>query len=211
MLDAPTKRLLVWASPEDQAVAGGIDPEARSRAGRRTSSRGSNRIRCTASRPPPKPARWSPRCSRWCANAPFTIDGKVKNLIVWATDKEHEIVRRALERLGQGPAPQNTPQLEVHRLVKVDAATTLALLQKLAPDAQLTLDAKTSNLIALAVPADQQLIRATLQQLQPGLGGDAGPAVRFHPLVRAPSEGLLNILKEMVPNAQLTPTRRTSG
>ena len=69
----------------------------------------------------------------------------------------------------------------------------------------MTLDAKSSNLIALAVPADQQLIRATLQQLQPGLSGDAGPTVRFHPLVRAPSEGLLNILKEMVPTAQVTP------
>jgi hypothetical protein len=137
-------------------------------------------------------------------NARFTLDSKVKNLIVWATEEEHAIVRRALERLGQGPAPQNTPQLEVHRLSKTDADTTLALLQKLVPEAQLTLDAKTGNLVALAVPADQLLIRATLLQLQPG-GGDAGMIVRFHALLQTPSESLLNILKEMVPAAQLTP------
>ncbi len=204
VLDAPTKRLLVWAPPEDQAaLAASIKTlEAGPAAGEQprfesyplygfTDATAAGTL--VTSLQPLVP------------NARFTIDGKVKSLIVWATDKEHEIVRRALDRLGQGPAPQNTPQLEVHRLVKVDAETTLALLQKLAPDAQLTLDAKSSNLIALAVPADQQLIRATLQQLQPGLAGDTGPAVRFHPLMREPSEGLLNILKEMVPGAELTP------
>jgi len=137
-------------------------------------------------------------------NVRFTIDSKVKNLIAWATEQEQAIVRQALERLGQGPAPQNTPQLEVYRLAKADADTTLALLQKLVPDAQLTLDAKTGNLVALAVPADQLLIRATLEQLQPGSRDDS-LGVRFHPLLQPPSEGLLNILREMVPAAQLTP------
>jgi hypothetical protein len=204
VLDAPNKRLLVWASPEDHAsLAASIqkleaepaaDQQPRFESyplfGFATAVEAGTLV--TSLQPLVPDAR-------------FTIDSKVKNLIVWATDKEHEVVGRALERLGQGPAPQNTPQLEVHRLVKVDADTTLALLQKLAPDAQLTLDAKSSSLIALAVPADQQLIRATLQQLQPGAGGDGASAVRFHPLANAPSEGLLNILKEMVPTAQLTP------
>ncbi len=204
VLDAPNKRLLVWAPPEEQAelatsiktleAAPAAEDQPRFESyplhGFATAAEASTLL---ASLQPLVP------------NARFTNDSKVKNLIVWAAEKEHEIVRRALERLGQGQAPQNTPQLEIHRLVKVDADTTLALLQKLTPDAQLTLDAKSNNLIALAVPADQQLIRATLEQLQPGLSGDAGPAVRFHPLVREPAEGLLSILKQMVPAAEVTP------
>ncbi len=203
VLDATNKRLLVWASPEDQAeLAASIEKLEAEPAAEQQPRFESYPLYgfATAAEAGTLVTSLQPLV----ANARFTIDSKVKNLIVWATDKEHEIVRRALERLGQGPAPQNTPQLEVHRLVKVNAATTLALLQKLAPDAQLTLDAKSSNLIALAVPADQQLIRATLTQLQPGLAGDAGPTIRFHPLVRAPSEGLLKILQDMVPTAQLT-------
>ena len=203
-LDTPNKRLLVWASTADQAaVAATIEKlEAEPAAdqqprfesyplfGFATAAEAGTLVTSLQSLVP---------------NARFTIDSKVKNLIVWATEKEHQTVAKALERLGQGPAPQNTPQLEVHRLVKANADTTLALLQKVVPDAQLTLDAKTSSLIALAVPADQQLIRSTLEQLQPGASGAGGaPAVRFHPLADEPAEGLLNILKEMVPNAQIT-------
>jgi hypothetical protein len=71
-----------------------------------------------------------------------------------------------LEKLLGDGSPQFTPQLEVHRLTEADPDAALALLQKLLPEAQLTLDAKTNSLMALAVPADQQVIRSTLEQLQ---------------------------------------------
>lgn len=200
--DAPTKRLLVWASPEEQAsVAASIQKlEAEPAADHLPRFESYPLHGFTTST---ETATLVATLQPLAPGARFSIDSKVKNLIVWATDKEQAIVRQALERLGQGPAAENTLQLEVHRLPRTDATGALAVLQKLVPDAQLTLDAKTGTLVALAVPADQSLIRTTLQQLQ-ATAGDGQLTVRFHALVQPPSESLMNALKEMTPGAQLT-------
>ncbi|MCH5373890.1 MAG: hypothetical protein JJ992_07940, partial [Planctomycetes bacterium] len=122
-------------------------------------------------------------------------------LLVWASAEDQTSIEASLQKLTGSASPQFTPQLEVYRLAKVDPDAALALLQKLLPDAQLTLD-KSNNLIALAVPADQQVIKATLDQLETG-DADA-PLLRFHPLSREPSENLVSVLKDLVPEAQIT-------
>lgn len=69
-----------------------------------------------------------------------------------------------------GPiGPIETPQLEVYKLGGLDPTTTLQVMQTLLanlPDVRLTIDPKTSALIALARPSEHLTIRATLAQLQ---------------------------------------------
>ncbi len=62
-----------------------------------------------------------------------------------------------------------SPQLEVYSISNADPDSVLQVIQTLMagmPDVRLSLDPKTNNLIALARPAQQQTIRATLAQLQ---------------------------------------------
>lgn len=62
-----------------------------------------------------------------------------------------------------------TPQLEVYAITAADPQSVLNVMQTLlggSPDARLALDPKTGNLVALARPADQATIRATLDQMQ---------------------------------------------
>ncbi len=136
--------------------------------------------------------------------AKLTLDAKYKNLIAWGTPKEHEAIRSAVERLGQGGTPETTPIVEVYRLTRASPATTLTLLQNLLPDAQLSVDSDTNNLVALAVPADQEVIKSTLDRLQPDKPGPDTPVLQFHPVRGEPSSNLVSVVQQMVPRAQIT-------
>ncbi|NIM08500.1 MAG: hypothetical protein GTO53_04945, partial [Planctomycetales bacterium] len=70
-----------------------------------------------------------------------------------------------LKKLEAEGSPATTRQLAVYPLRKVDPAPTLELLKTLLPDARLAIDNETKSLIALAVPADQEVITRTLDQL----------------------------------------------
>ncbi|MGD0900779.1 MAG: secretin N-terminal domain-containing protein, partial [Thermoguttaceae bacterium] len=68
-----------------------------------------------------------------------------------------------------GSRVEGTPQLEVYTVTGSDPQAVLAVLQTLLtglPDVRLAVDPKTGNLIAMARPAQQATIRATLAQLQ---------------------------------------------
>ncbi|TVS15427.1 MAG: hypothetical protein EA424_16080, partial [Planctomycetaceae bacterium] len=132
------------------------------------------------------------------------LDAKTDRLLVWGSADEQASIKESLEKLLGDGSPQFTPQLEVHRLTEADPDAALALLQKLLPDAQLTLDARTNSLMALAVPADQQVIRTTLEQLQAAATALDMPILRFHPLSREPSADLIKVLNDLVPKAEIT-------
>jgi len=137
--------------------------------------------------------------------AKLTVDAKGRKLIAWGTPEEHEIIRGAMQSLGRGGGtPETTPQVEVYPLTKADPTSTLMLLQGLLPDAQLTVDAQSGSLVALAIPEDQATIRATLDQLQPEKLGPNTPVLRFHLLSREPTDGLVATLQPLVPKAQIT-------
>ena len=63
-----------------------------------------------------------------------------------------------------------SPQLEVYSVSSADPESVLQVLQTLLveDDVRLAVDPKTNNLIALALPSQQALIRSTLQQMQTG-------------------------------------------
>jgi len=203
VLDAKTDRLMAWASAEDQKsikesleqITGTADDDEQSLFQSYpirgiTSAAGGATLVSTLQPLVP--------------DAKLTVATDFKNLIVWATPTEHEVIRQAVEQLGHGASVINTPQLEVYHLTKANPDTTLTLLEKLVPDAQISLDPQTNNLIALAIPADQQVIKATLEQLQPGASGPDTPELRFHALSREPTDDLVSVLKELVPQAQIT-------
>ena len=136
-------------------------------------------------------------------DARLTIDTAAKKLIAWATPPEHEIIRSTVEKLDRGPGLERTPQLEVFRIATVDAQATLELLKSMVPEARLSLDSQTGSLISLAVSADQQVIRGTLEQLQPGMLGLEAPVLRFYPLLDEPPAGLTDVLEKLAPTAQV--------
>ena len=143
-------------------------------------------------------------------------------VIVWASPAEHETIRAALDKLGGGPTgdPLTSPQLEIYRLTRVDPTKLITMLEKLVPDAKLSYDERSRSLIALAKPADQQAIRATLAQVQAEGDAQGADQPRFETYeVRAAGtaagtaaggEAMISQVQPLVPEAKITYDARTS-
>ena len=137
-------------------------------------------------------------------DAKIVPDAVNRRLLVWASAAGHESIKKSLEQMTQDQGPEGTRQVEVYRLKKVAAATALSLLQGLFPNAKLSLDTQTQSLIAMAVPADQKGIRATLEQLDPEEPGPNTAVLRFYPLSDKIPKNLTTLLSGLAPEAQLT-------
>lgn len=137
--------------------------------------------------------------------AMLRLDAENKELIAWATPSEHEKIRETVSRLGSG-ALEGSPQVQVHRIAKADAAGIVSLVQAMLPDAQVAVDAKTGSLVALATPAEQESIAATIQQLEAAAETDAAlrPRVEIYPFERADGSTLSTVLAQIAPEAQVT-------
>lgn len=135
--------------------------------------------------------------------ATITSDPTGTQIAVWAAPDDHEIIRQSLEKLGQGASLGSTRQLEVHRLERLQPDSIMPTLQSLVPRAQLQYDAQTRQLIAVATADEQQLIRATIKQLQTGGTGESLTGLEVYRLPDAPAQSILASLRQLIPQAQL--------
>ncbi len=137
-------------------------------------------------------------------NAQLTFEATTGELIVWGTPEEQKLVETAIERLGHGDTPENTPLLKVYPLDDMDPTTVQTLLTQLVRDAQISLDAKSNRLMATAVPADQDLIQKTLDELAASDVPENKPEVRFHTLEKASAADVVSVLRGLIPKAEVT-------
>ena len=137
-------------------------------------------------------------------NAKLVADAKAGRIVAWGTSADHDALRAALEKMVRGAAPESAPRLEVYRLTKADPTTLVPLLQTLAPDAKISVDAQTKTLIAVAVPADHLTIRTVLEQLQPEKPAPDDPQLRFYPLAQPQPATIVAVLQGLAPKAQIT-------
>ncbi len=145
--------------------------------------------------------------------AKFAVDADAHSVAVWGTKKDHDTIREAMGKLGAGGAggPLETArQVEVYPLTKADPTSTLALLKTLIPKARLAIDARTQRLIVVATLADHNVVRGTLEQLQPETSGPTDPELQFYKLKKPAPATLVTGLQALVPAAQVTldPTSR---
>ena len=199
--DAKGSRLLVWAHPTEQAsIKAALE-------------------QLQAPVPPEKQPRFetyplygidatalTKDLQQLVPSAKLSTDAKLNKLVVLGTQADHDAVKAALEKLGRGTGLESTPQVEVYRLTRADSATIVPLLQSLVPEAKVSVDPQTKNLIVVAIPADQKAIRSLLDQIQPGskVAGDVEPRFETYPLYGIDATALTKDLQQLVPNARLS-------
>ena len=196
--DLPGKRLLAWARPADhEKLKESLD---KLQAG--DSPENQPRFQAYAVHGADATALM-PTLQTLVPTMRLSVDPKTTRLIAWGTPGEHGKLKAALEQVGGG-TPQTTPQVEVYRMAKSDPAAAQTLLQGLFPTARFSVDTLSRSLIVVAIPADQQGIRATLQQLQPGKHGPADRTLQFIPLEQEPPSSLIGVLQQLAPQSQVT-------
>ncbi|MHB8899436.1 MAG: hypothetical protein ACYC6Y_11865, partial [Thermoguttaceae bacterium] len=205
LVDRRGAKLLVWATAAEHeqvkksiaSIVSGPPPEEQPRFATYT-------IRTLARRSQATLNALERQLSDLAPAAHLTLDSETGELIVWGTPEEQTLVETAMERLGQGDAPENAPSLKVYPLEDIDATTAQALVTQLVRGAQVSLDAKGNQLMAMATPADQEVIRKTLEELAASRLPENAPQVRFHTLQKAAAADALAVLHTIVPKAEVT-------
>jgi type II secretory pathway component GspD/PulD (secretin) len=136
--------------------------------------------------------------------AKMAVDADAHSVAVWGTKKEHETIREAVSKFGGAGSLETAKQVEVYPLTKADPTATLALLKTLIPKARLALDSHTQRLIVVATLSDQNVVRGTLEQLQPEKPGPTDPELRSYSLKKPAPATLATGLQALAPAAQVT-------
>jgi type II secretory pathway component GspD/PulD (secretin) len=131
-----------------------------------------------------------------------------KEIAIWGTTEQHEKIAAMLEQFGITPTTDLTgepPHIELHRLTTLDEDAAEEIIQNFVPDAQVTVDDKTGNLIVIATPLQQELIREALSQIQSdGPGGPDAPVLQFHAVVAPLPSEAVSALEQLAPRAAIS-------
>jgi type II secretory pathway component GspD/PulD (secretin) len=116
-------------------------------------------------------------------------------IIVWASEADHETISATLQKVGNGPFPEE-PSLETYRVPESEAAAILAAAQVLAPKAQSSLDTTKRRLIVIGAARDQQLISELVKKLTPTEETPTKVLIAY-PLEQADPAAVVAMLQEL--------------
>ncbi|MFO1021235.1 MAG: hypothetical protein U0903_11130 [Planctomycetales bacterium] len=82
------------------------------------------------------------------------------------------------------------------------------MMQGIVPEARLAVDPTSRSLIAVAMPADQQTIKSTLDQLQEKRPDPTALELRYYPVAEGTPAELMQAILAVVPTAKVTPDNK---
>ena len=140
-------------------------------------------------------------------DARLVLEPKSKQIVAWGTPLQHELISTTIQQM-DGDAPAGSRfELKSHPVRKATSHTALSMLSTLLPDVQLIEDAPAGAIVAWARTADHDLIRRTLDGLQPNVPEGERPHVVVYRVPKADPVPLADMLQAVVPTARLSANR----
>jgi type II secretory pathway component GspD/PulD (secretin) len=136
--------------------------------------------------------------------ARLTVDLLSKKLAAWGTPADHAILAKAVGQLVTGVDGADDRQVEVYRLLKANPTSVAAMLPTVAPRARVAVDLPTKSLVVLASLADQQAIKATIDQIETQKPAVGAPEIRLYPVGNTLPATLVAVLQPLVPQATIS-------
>lgn len=123
--------------------------------------------------------------------AQVTIDTVRRELVAVALPPEHDRIKAILAQLAQ--TPDEPLDLKFYPIQLTNSTAAITLLAKLAPTAQVTVDAASKRLVVLAQAKDHEQVAATLAAIEEGTAVE-GPTLVVYPLNQTQSKKLQAVL-----------------
>jgi type II secretory pathway component GspD/PulD (secretin) len=139
--------------------------------------------------------------SRAAPAAQIVSASGAEQLLILATEKDHELVAKTLEQLKEVLPGPDAPQLKAYdRPADISLATNM--LSRAAPAAQIVSASEAEQLLILATEKDHELVAKTLEQLKEVLPGPDAPRLEAYD---PPGDVSLatTMLSRLVPTAQI--------
>jgi len=160
VLDARTRRLIVWTLPDDQKAIKAALEKVDSGA----AAEGQDKLMVYPV-PDIDPSTAIRVLQEQLPGAKLSTDPKSGSILAWARPGEHEVLARMLKQMEAEPDAAHKPTVKTYPLASGNAATLVPMLQTLVPKAQVAVEAKTNSILATALPKDHELIRAAVEQV----------------------------------------------
>ena len=136
--------------------------------------------------------------------ARLSIDSASKKLAAWGTPADHDILKKAVSQLAGASLSSDDRQVEVYRLANADPASVATMLKSVVPQARVAVDVPTKSLVVLAGLADQETVRAIVEQIDSKNPAAGTPELRIYPVDQTPPDTLTSLLQQLIPTATVT-------
>ena len=103
--------------------------------------------------------------ARIVPQAVVTPGATPSQLVVWTSPVDHEKVKEVVDQLTSADSPDLMPTAVTYSLEHINTTTASQLLRLAVPQAQVSPGAESHQLIAWAIPKDQDLIKQTLEKI----------------------------------------------
>jgi hypothetical protein len=137
-------------------------------------------------------------------SATMRYDTTTQRIVAFATPTDHETLTAAMLEL-ENEETASEDQLSVHTLKDLDPAVAQQLITSVLPDVRVTVDTRTSTLIAVGRMSELKAVQTLIEQLQPEAASIEEPVLQSY-VVRPEISTMANtVISSVVPTATVTP------
>ncbi|MBX3414103.1 MAG: hypothetical protein KF708_15555 [Pirellulales bacterium] len=205
-IDPKTGSLAAWATPGDQELIAGAVSQLD------TDSADRDRTLEVYTLHKAEPATMVAALAALVPEARISAGGSAGRVVAFATPTDHERIKELIARLDVDVPAEQVPQLQVYQLTFDDVAELTTLLAKVVPKAQATFDQKAKRLSVIATPADQETVRATVEQVEKATPKETEDELQTHKVSLANHRKVttaLSTLGEQLPGIRVIPDATT--
>ncbi len=132
-----------------------------------------------------------------------TLDTTLGRLLVFAAPEDQATVKQMVQKLGAS-VDGGSKQVVVYRPKHFDPTALAALVENIAPRAEVSTDAQLRRVVVSATPAEQTMIKSLVDQLDQESALENKPVLQIHALEKPVDATLVTTLKRLLPDATIT-------
>ncbi len=136
--------------------------------------------------------------------AKLSVDAVSRSIIALANLADQKTIRATLDQLEPPQGGADDAEIRLYSLTTADPSSVMSVVQTLFPTAKLVLDSKNRRLAAWTRPADQESIKALIEQMDAEPLGGSKNELMVYPVTSADLSAAISTLKTLAPDATLT-------
>ncbi|MDD3470994.1 MAG: hypothetical protein PHE53_13610, partial [Thermoguttaceae bacterium] len=201
--DTKNKRLLIWAHPDDQKLVKSTIEATQAPAAEDGSAPFYKAYSMGGTADYSVTSPIISNLQAMVPNASIAFNYYRKRLVVFATADEHKQIASILDELGYGDGVEATVTFEVFKIGRTTPSTITAALTEHVPNATVSYDAATTNLIVSARPDDMVAAKALIEQILHPSDKATQQELRVYPVDPVSNPMLVSTLTTLAPSATI--------
>ncbi len=137
-------------------------------------------------------------------DAKVTVSTDGRQLLVMARVVDQTVIKKMVEQWKEAAQTLEEPALKIYPLEKVLTASDVTAISTMVPGVQATLSTDGRRLTVVARAADQEAVKALVDELTAAADQQAKPALKIHPLGSTFTAAEVANLQSLVPTAKIT-------